>query len=102
MIYQIAGTVIISTALICLTWYGCTLKRLKAQKEREARRSRYAHNEKMNETNTYSLYMSEEQRRKEAEVKIGILNDQLRRSRNEAARLKKLIADMEAEGGLNR
>ncbi len=99
MILQIAGTVIISTALICLTWYGCTLKRLNAQREREARRSRYAHNEKMNETNTYSLYMSEEARRNEAEVKNGILSEQLRRRDKEIDRLKKIIADME---GLNR
>lgn len=99
MIIQIAGTVIISTALICLTWYGCTLKRLKARKELEERRSRYAHNEKMNERNTYSLYMSEEARRNEAEVKNGILSEQLRRRDKEIDRLKKIIAEME---GLNR
>ena len=97
---RICGTVLIGIAMICLTWYIVTMKQMKNKAEVQKRRDRQKHNERMNEQNSFALYQSEEYRRRDAETKIGILQDQLRRRDNEIARLKRLISDMEENGGM--
>ncbi len=101
MILQIAGTIILTTAIVCATWYATTLRKEQTKrrdflrKEREDRRERLAHD------NFFALYKDEEQRRIDAETRTGIVQDQLRRARNENERLKKLIKDLEEAGGLH-
>lgn len=95
MVIQIAGAALIGIAMVCGTWYAVTMKKLNAKKQAEARRQRMAHNERIYGDSSLALYRSEETRRQDAEVRIGILNEQIRRRDKEIDRLKKLIAESE-------
>ena len=101
MILQIAGTVILTTVIICATWYATTLRKEQTKRRDFMRKEREQRNERLYKDNTFALYKDEEQRRIDAETRIGIVQDQLRRARNENERLKKLIKDLEEAGGLH-
>ena len=97
MIYQIAGTVILSISIICFTAWAVTVRRDK-QKDHECEcKRRNAHNERMFSNESLMLYEDEKQRRIAAETMVGIRDDQLKRSRKECERLKTLVAFYEDE-----
>lgn len=97
MIYQIAGTVLVSVCIICFTWWAVTVRR-DAEKNRErVRRQRDAHNERMFNNGSMSLYEDERQRRIAAETMVGIRDEQLKRTRKENERLKTMVAFYEDE-----
>lgn len=102
MIYQIAGTVIISISIICFTWYRVTVRRDKQKNHDNECKRRDAHNERMFSNNSMMLYEDERQRRIAAETREGIARDQLKRSRHENERLLKLLAQYEEDCGLHR
>lgn len=97
---RICGTILIGTAMICLTWYMVTVRRMKNKKEAQARRDRMRHNERMSEDASLALYLEEEARRKDAEAKVGIRDEQLRKRNAEIKRLKELVKYYENEGGM--
>lgn len=99
---RLCGTILIGIAMICLTWYLVTVRRMNEKKRAQARRDRMKHNEKLSGDNSFALYCDEENRRKDAETKVGILEEQLRRRDAEIKRLKKLVSCYEREGGMNR
>lgn len=86
-----AGTILLATVIICLTWYLTTLRAQNIKREAQKRAQREKHSEKMNADNTYALYQTSEALRHDAETKIGILNEQLRRRDTEIARLNSLL-----------
>lgn len=95
MIIQIAGAALIGIAMVCGTWYAVTIRKLNTKKQADARRQRMAHNERLYVDSSLALYQQEEARRQEAEVRIGIQRDQLRRKDKEIERLQKLIKELE-------
>lgn len=97
MIYQIAGTVILSISIICFTWWAVTVRRDKQRDHETECKRRNAHNERMMSNNSMMLYEDERQRRIEAETMVGIRDDQLKRTRKECERLKTLVAFYEDE-----
>lgn len=97
MIYQIAGTVLISVCIICFTWYRVTVRRDNQKNHDNECERRNAHNERMMSNNSMMLYEDERQRRIAAETNVGIRDDQLKRSRKECERLKTLVAFYEDE-----
>lgn len=97
MIYQIAGTVLVSVCIICFTWYAVTVRRDAEKNKERVRRQREARNERVYSNGSMSLYEDERQRRIAAETMVGIRDDQLKRSRKECERLKTLVAFYEDE-----
>lgn len=97
MIYQIAGTVILSISIICFTWWAVTVRRDKQRDHETECKRRNAHNERMMSNNSMMLYEDERQRRIAAETMVGIRDDQLKRVRSENERLKTMIAFYEDE-----
>lgn len=102
MIYQIAGTVIVSISIICFTAWCITVRRDKQKNHEFECKRRNAHNERMFSNNSMMLYEDERQRRIAAETREGIARDQLKRSRHENERLLKLLAQYEEDCGLHR
>lgn len=102
MIYQIAGTVIISISIICFTWWAVTSKRDKQKNHDNECKRRDAHNERMMSNNSMMLYEDERQRRIEAETKCGIVQHQLQRTKKENERLLFLLSQYEEDGGMHR
>lgn len=97
MIYQIAGTVILSICIVCFTWWSVTVRRDKQRDHETERKRRNAHNERMFSNESLMLYEDERQRRIEAETKCGIFQHQLQRTKKENERLKTMIAFYEDE-----
>lgn len=95
MIYQIAGTVLVTTSIICATWYLTTLRREQNERRDREKRERAARNERMYADQSFALYQYEAQRRQEAETREGIAQNQLKRARSEIQRLKDLIKELE-------
>ena len=85
MIYQIAGLVLVVTCAICATWYFTTIRREKLNTQREMVKIRAASTERMVNNGAWKLYEDERQKRKEAETRIGILEHQLKRAREQMA-----------------
>lgn len=97
MIYQIAGTILVSVCIICFTWYAVTVRR-DAEKNRErVRKQREARNERVYNNGSMSLYEDERQRRIAAETKCGIYQQQIERTKKENERLKTMLAFAEDE-----
>lgn len=97
MIYQIAGTVLISVCIICFTWYRVTVRRDNQKNHDNECERRNAHNERMMSNNSMMLYEDERQRRIEAETKCGIFQHQADRLKKENERLKTMVAFYEDE-----
>lgn len=85
---QICGTILIGLCLICLTWYGVTLMQMKAQKAEDARKRREARNERIFHDRALSLYEDERQRRIALETRIGIVEHQLARAKDQMSKVK--------------
>ena len=88
MIYQIAGLVLVVTCAICATWYFTTIRREKLNTQREMVKIRAASTERMVNNGAWKLYEDERQKRKEAETRIGILENQLARAREQMSKVK--------------
>lgn len=87
MIIQIGGIVILTTSIICFTWW-MTANKAQADKERRnARKERQARNDRIFNNEALSLYEEEKQRRIAAETKCGILQTQLDRARETMAKI---------------
>lgn len=87
MIIQIGGIVILTTSIICLTWWTVANKRLEAQRAEDARRQRQSRNKAVFENEALMLYEDEKQRRIAAETRERIAKDQLRRAREQMAKI---------------
>lgn len=87
MIIQIGGIVILTTSIICLTWWLTENKRLEAQKAEDARKQRQSRNKAVFENEALMLYEDEKQRRIAAETRERIAQDQLRRAREQMAKI---------------
>ena len=85
MLIQIGGIILLSVSLICLTWYGVTLKKIQTKAMQTATDKRNAHTERMTQANWSALYEEEKQRRIDAETREQIAKDQLRRAREQMA-----------------
>lgn len=96
MIYQIAGTVIVTTCIVCFTWYMVTMRKEKQAAAERERKDRQARNERLFSDQSLALYQYEAAKRKEAETREGIAQNQLKRARSENERLKLLIKELEA------
>ena len=81
MLIQIGGIILLSVSLICLTWYGVTLKKIQTKAAQDNKKRREARNERIYNCEAMSLYEDEKQRRIAAETRTGILEDQLKRAR---------------------
>lgn len=88
MIYQIAGLVILVTSAVCATWYFTTIRREKLNTQREMVKIRAASTERMVNNGVWKLYEDEHQKRHEAETRIGILENQLARAREQMSKVK--------------
>lgn len=88
MIVQIGGIILLSVSLICLTWYMVTLKKIHTRATQTATDKRNAHTERMTQANWSALYEEEKQRRIDAETREQIAKDQLRRAREQMAKVK--------------
>lgn len=87
MIYQIAGTVIVSVSIICFTWWLTTKQREERQKDSEDKRVRAAATEKITANQAWMMYEDEHNRRIAAETKVGILETQLKRARDQMGKV---------------
>lgn len=88
MVIQIGGIIILTTAMICGTWYAVTVRQMHTKAEQTKTDKRNAHNERMNKDNWSALYEDERQRRIDAETRERIAKDQLRRAREKMAKAK--------------
>lgn len=88
MLIQIGGIILLSVSIICLTWYGVTLKKIQTKATQTATDKRNAHTERMTQANWSALYEEEKQRRIDAETREQIAKDQLRRAREQMAKVK--------------
>ena len=88
MVVQIGGIIILTTALICGTWYAVTVRQMQTKAEQRKTDKRNAHTERMNADNWSALYEDERQRRIDAETREKIAKDQLRRAREQMAKVK--------------
>ena len=88
---QICGTILIGVALICGVWYAVTVRKIKADADRKAREDRNAHNERLAADNNFALYQQTEAALRDANVRIKIKDEQLKRRDKEIERLKKLL-----------
>lgn len=88
MIVQIGGIVILTTALICGTWYAVTVRQMADKKAQDARKRREARNERIFNNEAISLYEDEKQRRMALETRIGIIENQLARAREQMSKVK--------------
>ena len=85
MIIQICGAVLLVVCVICGTWHWTAIRREKLITERmERERIAYAA-QKAFENESLKLYEDERQRREAAETKVGILQHQLKRAREQMA-----------------
>ena len=88
---RILGTLLVLCAMVCATWYGVTIRKVKADNERKAREERNAHNERLAADNNFALYQQTEAALRDANVKIQIKDEQIKRRDKEIERLKKLL-----------
>ena len=88
---QICGTILVGVSLICGVWYAVTLRKIKADADRKAREERNAHNERLAADNNFALYQQTEAALRDANVKIQIKDEQIKRRDKEIERLKKLL-----------
>lgn len=85
---QLAGIVLLATCTVCLTWLVVTRWKMQAKAEQTKTDKRNAHTERMTRANWSSLYEEERQRRIDAETREKIAKDQLRRAREQMAKVK--------------
>lgn len=88
---QICGTILVGVSLICGVWYAVTIRKIKADADRKAREERNAHNERLAADNNFALYQQTEAALRDANVKIQIKDEQIKRRDKEIERLKKLL-----------
>lgn len=88
---QIIGLVLLSVTLICATIWGVSMKKEKHRDERQKRAQRYAHNEKLASDSSFALYQQTAAELSQAQTKIRIQGEQIKRRDKEIERLKKLL-----------
>lgn len=88
MVVQIGGIILLTTALICGTWYAVTVRQMADKKAQDARKRREARNERIFNNEALSLYEDEKQRRMALETRIGIVEHQLARAKEQMAKVK--------------
>lgn len=87
MIIQVAGLVIVAASVLAGGWYATEIRRTKLIAENQERMQRAEHAQRTFENNALMLYEDERQRRQAAETKIGILQHQLKRAREQMAKV---------------
>lgn len=87
MVIQIGGILILTTCIICGTWYMVTLKQMQTKAAQDNRKRREARNERIYNCEAMSLYEDEKQRRIAAETRTGIFADQLKRAREQMSKM---------------
>lgn len=87
MIYQIAGAAIIVTSIICGTWYAVTVRRENEKNRVREQRERKARNERIMHSELLKMYEDECQRRLAAETRMGVYEHQLKRAREQMAKV---------------
>ena len=87
MIDQIAGIVIVTVSLVCGTWYAVTVRKQKADEDSKERAERKARNERIMNSELWKMYEDECQRRLAAETKAGVYEHQLKRAREQMAKV---------------
>ena len=87
MIYQIAGTIIVSISIVCFTWWLTTKQREERKKDSDDLSIRIASNEKLAVNRAWAMYEDERNRRIAAETKVGILETQLSRARDQMGKV---------------
>lgn len=87
MILQIAGAILVTTAVLCFTWHMTEMKRTKAIAESHERMQRAEMTQRIFESNTMKMYEEERQARIAAETKCGILQQQLKRAREQMSKV---------------
>ena len=99
---QIVGAIILSavimagTALVGMGVHHLTVtKKERLISERMERKLRVAVNERLVKEGLHKLYADEAEKRKEAETKVGIMKNQLRKKDAEIERLKGLLKEAE-------
>jgi hypothetical protein len=88
MLIQIGGIILLSISLVCLTWLVVTRWQMQTKAEQTKTDKRNAHAERMAQANWSVLYEEEKQRRIDAETREKIAKDQLRRAREQMAKVK--------------
>ena len=87
MIIQVAGLVLTTVALAGAALYFTEIRRAKLIAASQERMQRAEHDQRTFECNAIRLYESERQGRIAAETKVGILQSQLKRAREQMAKV---------------
>lgn len=87
MIIQVAGLVLVTASILAGAWYATEIHRTKIIAQNQERMQRAEHAQRIFENNAMMLYEDERQRRQEAETKVGILQHQLKRAREQMAKV---------------
>lgn len=88
MIIQIAGAVVLTASVIMAGLYFTEIRRVKLIAESRERMQRAEHDQRVFENNAIVMYEHERQRRIDAETKVGILQHQLKRAREQMDKIK--------------
>lgn len=88
MVVQIGGIIILTVSIICGTWYMVTVRQMADKKAAEAKKRREARNERIFNNEALSLYEDERQRRIALETRIGIVEHQLARAKEQMSKIK--------------
>lgn len=88
MVVQIGGIVILTVSIICGTWYAVTVRQMADAKAAESKKRREARNERIFNNEALSLYEDERQRRMALETRLGIVEHQLKRAKEQMAKIK--------------
>ena len=94
---RIIGAALLLGAMVCGTWYAVTIRKIKADADRKAREERNAHNERLAADNNFALYQQTEAALRDANVRIKIKDEQIKRRDKEIERLKALLEIKEAK-----
>lgn len=87
MIIQVAGTVIVTASIIMAGFYITEVRRTKLIAANQEKMQKAEHDQRTFENNAMRLYQHERQARVAAETKVGILQDQLKRAREQMAKV---------------
>lgn len=88
MIIQIAGAVVLTASVIMTGLYITEIRRVKLTTASRERMQRAEHDQRVFENNAIMMYEHERQRRIDAETKVGILQHQLKRAREQMDKIK--------------
>ena len=88
MIIQVAGAVIVTACIVMAGFYFTEIRRTKLIASNQEKMQKAEHDQRTFENNAMRLYQHERQQRIAAETKVGILEDQLKRARDQMAKVK--------------